>query len=527
VRVLLAYRCHDDGAADAEAQALPPGLLWMAAALRSGGHDAVVVNFSRLSWKDVERYLETARADAVAASLFTPNRRVTQRILRLARRARPAVVTLVGGPHAEALPRLVLERMTDADAVVTAGGESTLLLACNRVARLGRPGLASVPGLMVRPWPLRTSREPPALPDLDIWPRPLPGLDGAGLVAARDLRHVVASRRPRPDDAAAVRAAHAVAQDMEDARTEGGVVDVALVGEGLAAAPAFLRGLAAELTERRAGLAWEVGATTGELAKGAGARHGGELAAALSAARRAGLRRVRVTLDAEHALGAGSVRALREVEEASRTLARSGVAGHLTVRHGTPRQGAEDLARLRRLIRAFRPREGRLEPRLLWPGTGAWRSRAEAEGWSDAYWAEETRDVVPDASALELELGERALGPALREACRSAAAGPRDLQALERATGPCAWLDMEWGDYRAHVGDLVEAERCHVRAVEREPWSAQPWLRLAALRERRGDRAGAAQALRAVLDRVPRHQGAIERLDELSPPRRRRRASSP
>jgi predicted Zn-dependent protease len=119
-----------------------------------------------------------------------------------------------------------------------------------------------------------------------------------------------------------------------------------------------------------------------------------------------------------------------------------------------------------------------------------------------------------------------ALEPALREACRSAAPGPRDLQALERATGPSAWLDMEWGDYRAHVGDLAEAERCHVRAAEREPWSAQPWLRLAGLRERRGDRAGAAQALRAVLERVPRHQGAMERLDELAPPRRRRRASS-
>ena len=59
-----------------------------------------------------------------------------------------------------------------------------------------------------------------------------------------------------------------------------------------------------------------------------------------------------------------------------------------------------------------------------------------------------------------------------------------------------------------------EAERHLRKAAELEPWSAQAWLRLAALLARR-DAAAEREALREVLHRVPHHAGARARLDEL------------
>src|SRR5688572_4017349 len=100
MKVLLAYRCHDEGVDDEVAETLPPGLPWACAALRAAGHDATVANFSRLGWKDVERHLREVSPDVFGACCLTANRKTAVRLIRLARRVRPEVVTTLGGPHA-------------------------------------------------------------------------------------------------------------------------------------------------------------------------------------------------------------------------------------------------------------------------------------------------------------------------------------------------------------------------------------------------------------------------------------------
>ena len=55
MKILIAHRCHDEGQDEPRSLEFPLDLPWVAGALRSAGHDAIVANFSRLGWKDVER----------------------------------------------------------------------------------------------------------------------------------------------------------------------------------------------------------------------------------------------------------------------------------------------------------------------------------------------------------------------------------------------------------------------------------------------------------------------------------------
>ena len=85
LNVLLAYRCPDEGLDDPRLATLPAGLPWLAASARAAGASVTLANFSRLSWKDVERFLEDAAPDLFAVSAFSTNRRPSARLVRLAR----------------------------------------------------------------------------------------------------------------------------------------------------------------------------------------------------------------------------------------------------------------------------------------------------------------------------------------------------------------------------------------------------------------------------------------------------------
>ena len=84
MRVLLAHRCHDEGLDDEAAVALPPGLPWLASSLKAVGHDATIANLSRLSWKDVERYLAEHAPEVVGLTCFTANRKSVSRLVACA-----------------------------------------------------------------------------------------------------------------------------------------------------------------------------------------------------------------------------------------------------------------------------------------------------------------------------------------------------------------------------------------------------------------------------------------------------------
>ena len=510
MKVILAYRCAEEAADRMDALTVPAGLRWMAASLRAAGHQAFVANFSRLGWKDIERYLAGASPDLVGVTCLTSNRATAARLARVARRTCPGVVVAMGGPHASTLTDLLLRRVREIDFIVVGEGEGPIVRACDAIAAAGLPAIAGIPGIAMKGVP---ALQRAILPDPDALPRPVVGLEGAGLDPSRDFRDIVAARE-RPGGTS-LRSPRSVAREMEELRDEFGVIDVSVVGPGLLRDAAWLDELAGEMLESRIAATWDVAADAMDLVAPGGSLI---LGAALRRAHLAGCRRLRVSLDAS------TVQAdlAAPLSEASRLLRASGVAAHLTVRHGLAEDSRRSVQILRGLVRALQPREGAVEAREIFPGTLDWQQLAAKEGLTERFWFDESRAFIPVADADEIEVSEGALDSSLREVGRSARPASRDLEVLDAHGSPGAWGQVAWGDWRASHGDVAEAERHYRIAARLEPWNPFPWLRLAGLfargrakTRRDADPQREAAALAQVVARVPRHAQSIARLEEL------------
>lgn len=502
MRVLLAYRSHEDGA-EPEGLTLPAGLVLQDADLRESGYRPSLANFSRLGWRDVQRYLDEQAPDVIAVSMMTPNRRVAARLIRLARRTCPEALTVAGGPHARALAGPLLERVRELDAVVLEEGVGALGQLCAAFGAARRRPVDAVPGVLTRTRPAARRRSGfVRLPRLEATLR---DLDAAGVEPVRDLRWVVASLRT--GDAVHHREPEDVAADVADLRSVLGLVDVTVLGPGLAAERHRLGALSAALLRRKAGASWELCAEPEDLVPVEGAA-GDEraLRAALRMAHRAGCRGVHLAVDAGGIAGRG-LELTRLLAHAGEELRRSGLDPVLTLRVGVPDQDPAHLESLRQLVRALRPRRARIEPRLALPDPGPVGSADEAKERAQP-WFEDERGLIPAAGARQLELASRSLEVTLRDVCRSARTGPRDLEVLRTRSPDDPWVEIAWGDYRAGHDDPREAERHYRRAAALEPSNPHPWLRLAVLAERSGDAGLRVAALREVLGRVPRHEGA-------------------
>jgi len=511
MKVLLAWRAPDDDPDVAAPRVLPAGLPWLAASLRTAGHDATVVNFSRLSWKAVQKFLVEQAPDVVGVSCLTSNRGVALRLCRLVRRCRPEARVVLGGPHASALGPAILARVREIDAILLGESERTLVDLCERlIASPSRP-IGPAAGVLVRGEV--ASPAPPV--DLDALARPIRGLQGAGIVPERDLVHVVAARERR--DGAAIRAPAGVAEELRELRDEFGVVDVSLLG------PALLRntGWLAELADTLLAAGTHVRFTlTGDLvALSPGARDEA-LEASLLLAFRAGCRGIRLELTTEEALVADR----ESLTEASRVLHAAFLPPHVTLRLvPTDAEPGAVLEALRGALRALRPATGLVEAAELLPGTPEWSELVAARDMDETFWFEDERAAIPLMPPGAVERLRSSLEPVLRDLARAVRPGPRDLDTLE-ARSPCAATHLLWGDFRAAHGDRDEAERRYREAGALEPANPFPWLALATLfRRPKGDKRREIAALEQVLRRVPRHAEALERLERLRPAPRRRR----
>ncbi|HOT46256.1 MAG TPA: radical SAM protein [Spirochaetota bacterium] len=161
----------------------PLGLLYIMAAVRSAGHDAVLVNghspkkrvlplpseFSYLSdyighgdpryrfpfrnyshyglsFQEVRQRVSATEADVIfIPSLFTPYHRETETVIALAKEAAPGAPVVTGGYHAALYPEYHL-REAGADFVVTGEGEGAAVALMDRLAAGG--DTSRVPGLV-------------------------------------------------------------------------------------------------------------------------------------------------------------------------------------------------------------------------------------------------------------------------------------------------------------------------------------------------------------------------------------------
>ncbi|MFC1591987.1 cobalamin-dependent protein [Thermodesulfobacteriota bacterium] len=122
---------------------IPSGLLSLAAQARRAGHTAAVLNLFSFAWNDIEKIIRHLHADLYGLSCFTSNRRGTLMLAGLIRRIHPGAHIAVGGPHATALPREIIEHCAAVDTAVIGEGEETFAELCRRIARgKGSTGLA-------------------------------------------------------------------------------------------------------------------------------------------------------------------------------------------------------------------------------------------------------------------------------------------------------------------------------------------------------------------------------------------------
>ena len=102
----------------------PLGLETLAGNLE--GHDVTIIDLKADS-KPLTAHLELLQPDLVGFTAMTHEVNRAAQAARLVRRALPGVKTVVGGPHATALPRRTLQESDAFDFAVVGEGEQTLL----------------------------------------------------------------------------------------------------------------------------------------------------------------------------------------------------------------------------------------------------------------------------------------------------------------------------------------------------------------------------------------------------------------
>jgi anaerobic magnesium-protoporphyrin IX monomethyl ester cyclase len=127
---------------------IPCGLLSLASQAKRAGHSVEVLNLFTFDWDRIIRIIKARQADFFGLSCFTSNRRGTLALARLIRQLHPLAHIAVGGPHATALPRDMLERCSAIDTIVIGEGETTFDCLLSDIEKNIPPG--HIPGTAYR-----------------------------------------------------------------------------------------------------------------------------------------------------------------------------------------------------------------------------------------------------------------------------------------------------------------------------------------------------------------------------------------
>lgn len=156
---------------------MPPlGLLSIAAVLERERIPVEVVpcNVLGMGWKDIARKIRADKPDIVGVTITTENRFQAFKVVRLAKRAHPGCLTVLGGPHASMAAEDCIANIPELDVVVRGEGEMTLLEVVRAwEARPAMESLHGIAGLVLRR-DGRPSANPPRMPIADLDSLPFP-----------------------------------------------------------------------------------------------------------------------------------------------------------------------------------------------------------------------------------------------------------------------------------------------------------------------------------------------------------------
>ena len=156
---------------------MPPlGLLYIGAVLEKEGIEVEIVpaDILKMGWNDIQRQIHDSRPDVVGVTSTTENRFQSFRLVRLAKKAFPRALTVMGGPHASMAAEDALAHIPDLDIVVRGEGEETILeLSRALQTSRDRSGLRNVAGISYRSSGQVISN-PPRSPNFDLDGLPFP-----------------------------------------------------------------------------------------------------------------------------------------------------------------------------------------------------------------------------------------------------------------------------------------------------------------------------------------------------------------
>ena len=153
VRILLFHpRMLEDRIHLEEVTAPPMGLFQVAAALKAAGHEVELINLYGLEAgpEALTRLFSQVKPELIGFSVVNANRLAALEIAALAKRAHPAVRTMLGGPAASSLWRFFLGNFDQVDYVVVGEGDRTVAALARAVAAGEEEGLNDLPGLALR-----------------------------------------------------------------------------------------------------------------------------------------------------------------------------------------------------------------------------------------------------------------------------------------------------------------------------------------------------------------------------------------
>jgi len=128
-KILLITPPYHAGVVESAGRWMPLSFVYLAGAARAGGYDAEIYDAmtKQHGLKDIEARVKVSDADFVGVTAITSSLPASLEVLRLAKRHRPEVRTILGGVHPTFCSRELLEVHADIlDFVVCGEGERTL-----------------------------------------------------------------------------------------------------------------------------------------------------------------------------------------------------------------------------------------------------------------------------------------------------------------------------------------------------------------------------------------------------------------
>lgn len=482
-KVLLGYRCSDEGSQNPFERVLPVGLGYIHAYLSSRGVPSVLANFSSMDATRVRDILQAEQPDIVGISCFTFNRTSSLELARLAKAALPGVRVVLGGPHATHVGRPLMGAHSEVDACVVGEGELTLERFVRTLSAEGDP--TKIPGLLLRCGGELIGTGPAeAILDLDALPFPALYPEGYGVDPLSQYPYVVTSRGcpakcsfcSSPEfwgSGVRFRSAANILDELQILRERFGLLYVSFRDDIFALHKTRLIELCRGMVERRLCLLWDCQTRVNTIDE-----------ERLVWMKRAG------AMIVQYGIESGSQpildrlqkgQTVAQIERAAALTRRVGVVLSIYLIAGVPGETEEDHLRTEAMIRSIRPHDGIVTPLAVFPGTDLWTEHRKDHGMGEEFWENVGHDGVflcPDASTEDAILRLTCL---LDEGAETNAYRPEDFDHHRDVAGPCYVVDLMEGEGRERSGDILGAMALYEGLVEREPWNPWPLLRLGRL----------------------------------------------